>query len=252
LPDDPRVCPIAAAPQRLGTIDDPELDELSGLVVGEAGWWAHNDAGDAARLFALDRAGATLATVELADATATDWEDLAIDDAGVLHIADIGDNERVRAEVVVWRVAEPEPTSMRVTGAQALPLRYPDGPHDAEALVLDDDGSVLVVTKEPAGPAALYRSEGAGALARLGWIASDEPITGAAQSADGTRVALRSRSAALVWSRTTEAWADALLDIPCVVALPEGGEAIAWDDGALLSVDEGVSAPLWRIALSNP
>ena len=84
-------------------------------------------------------------------------------------------------------------------------LTYPDGPHDAEALLVDRPGRPVVVTKERARPAGVYRTErppdgvGPTPLVRVGKLAlppSDTPggplgglgslvVTGAAASADG-------------------------------------------------------------------
>ncbi len=46
------------------------------------------------------------------------------------------------------------------TGVDTLTLRYPDGPHDSEALMVDPrSGDLYVVVKHLAGgPAAVYRA----------------------------------------------------------------------------------------------
>ncbi|EQD65719.1 integral membrane protein, partial [mine drainage metagenome] len=66
--------------QTQGTVDDARLSELSGLAVSPSDptrYWAHNDSGNPAELFALDRAGHVLAQVRITGATAFDWEDIA-------------------------------------------------------------------------------------------------------------------------------------------------------------------------------
>jgi hypothetical protein len=128
--------------------------------------WTHNDSGDRPRVLAVDRAGALLADVAIAGAEAVDWEDIAIGPAApggagdALYIADTGDNDGVRPEVVVYRVREPDPAAGgpgTSAPAQRLALRYPDGAHDAEALLVDPAGGALVVvTKSFGGESGVY------------------------------------------------------------------------------------------------
>ena len=55
----------------------------------------------------------------------------------------------------VYRVPEPGPGSAPTAPAARLTLRYPDGPHDAEALLVDPRGGTLaIVTKGLAGARA--------------------------------------------------------------------------------------------------
>ncbi|MGH8976889.1 MAG: hypothetical protein ACRDV7_02350, partial [Acidimicrobiia bacterium] len=80
VPAGTRLCE-AGRPAETGALQDPELKELSGLAFSRTYpdvLWAHNDSGDAARLFAMDRTGAPRATVALDGVDASDWEDLAI------------------------------------------------------------------------------------------------------------------------------------------------------------------------------
>src|SRR5262245_57245123 len=56
------------------------LAESSGLVVSRAQpgvYWSHNDSGDGPNLYAIDATGQLLATFNVADAEARDWEDMS-------------------------------------------------------------------------------------------------------------------------------------------------------------------------------
>ena len=67
--------------RRPGTLQSPELDETSGLVVSAKNpgtLWLNNDSGDSARVFAVTPNGALQGIYPLEGATAIDWEDLAI------------------------------------------------------------------------------------------------------------------------------------------------------------------------------
>lgn len=168
--------------EELFHFDDAELTESSGVVassVREGVYFTHNDSGDVARFFAVDRYGCTLARYTLggvdqeAFAAAHDVEDIARgvhEGQPVLWLADIGDNLHQRPEVSVWRVAEPNvnnsshrssascpTTSEEVVETVEYRLVYPDTPHDAETLVVDPaNGQLLIATKTPVGQTSIY------------------------------------------------------------------------------------------------
>ena len=128
----------------------------------EAVLWTHNDSGGDPALYAVGSDGRTLATLTLAGAEARDWEAMAAgrDDRGrpALFVGDIGDNNGVWPEVAVYRVAEPAELRDATVPAARYRLRYADGPHDAEALLVDPRSNRLyVATKEVAG-GGLYRA----------------------------------------------------------------------------------------------
>jgi hypothetical protein len=131
-------------------IADGRLIELSGLVALEDGYAVLNDGTefvDRQGVFFLD--GDCQVTDQINYPTQPrDPEDLALDrEANVLWIGDIGDNFETggepRATVALWRVdlgGDRTPVIHRFT--------YPDGqPRDAEALLLNGDGTPIIVTK---------------------------------------------------------------------------------------------------------
>ena len=171
-------CPPALAQRvpRLELLDTavlraPRLVESSGIAPSarvRGVLWTHNDSGDEPRLYATDSAGDDLGSVLLAGAANVDWEDLGSgpcpDHPGwCLYPADIGDNRHSRNRIVVYRLAEPEPprgradTLRRVPIESARALRYPDPPHDAEALAVEPSGRILIITKELLRPALVFR-----------------------------------------------------------------------------------------------
>jgi hypothetical protein len=140
----------------------PRLVESSGVAPSSrvsGVLWTHNDSGDQPFLYATDSAGRDLGRVRVTGGNARDWEDLAAAPCFVargrcLYIADIGDNEARRPYIVLYRVPEPTPpdgpadTLRTVAVLDSIVLRYPDRPHDAEALAITSRGEVLLVTKE--------------------------------------------------------------------------------------------------------
>ncbi|RKS68542.1 hypothetical protein CLV35_3670 [Motilibacter peucedani] len=156
----PVVALVAAAavgaPHVAFVIGDSRITESSGLVASptHAGvYWTHNDSGDSSRTFALDSRGRTLGVWRWQVAKARDWEAVtaSTDPAGrgLLWAGDIGDNSGSRTNgILVHRAVEPaEVAGGGTLRATSYRLRYPDEPHDAEAMFVGRDGRLRVVTK---------------------------------------------------------------------------------------------------------
>jgi hypothetical protein len=204
---------VASTP---GTVASAAVTELSGISAGrltDGVWWVHNDSGDSARVFAVGTDGRDLGQYALGGASAIDWEDIALGPgptAGVnyLYVGDIGDNAKNRASIQVYRVAEPAvdtgvtspPPPQTLTGVAKLTFVYPDGPHDAEALLVDPaSGEMFIVTKDASGTAQVFRAPAnlAGGssttLASVGTVSlgSAGPVTAADVTPAGDVVGLR-------------------------------------------------------------
>jgi hypothetical protein len=244
------------APVTRCVVDDPRLAELSGLAVDGDALWAMADGGRRIVLHRLDPDTCAVVDSRTAEVDPYDAEDLAAGPDGSLWIGDTGDNERRRATAAVIVVPpDGEPVLHR--------LAYPDGPHDAEALLVGPDGVPTVITKE-IGRARVYRPEVAldsvgptplvhvadvdlpssdtvgGPVGSLG----SRTVTGAAMSPDGRVVALRTYTDAWLFAVPDDGpggVAAALRGTPVRVPLPgePQGEALAFTtDGTLLSGSE--------------
>ncbi len=219
---------VAQPPPRLELLDTavlraPRLTESSGLAPStrvRGVLWTHNDSGDEPRLYATDSAGTDLGSVLLTGAHNEDWEDLGSgpcpDHPGTcLFPADIGDNRHRRDHVVIYRLAEPEPPAGPADTLRQVPLestrtlRYPDGPHDAEAIAVEPSGTILIFTKEllrqplvfRAAPRREAQREGevdtlrlVGRLDLVPSFAKLRMVTGASVSPDGTFLVVRTYS----------------------------------------------------------
>ena len=244
---------------------DPRIDESSGVSAGARDtryFFTHNDSGDSARFFAVDRTGATLATFDVEGARSEDWEDMARglnEGRPVLFFADIGDNFRRRPSVTVYEVLEPDPDEgdADVKVLRRHELRYEDGPHDAETLLVHPrDSRMWVVTKEPGGVGGLYFADH-GMLRRQGDVRLDSlvrrpgayarAVTAGEIRADGRRVVLRTPFEAFEWTIENDVHA-AFAGEPLRIVLPatEQGEAIAYTrgGGGLIVTSEGTGAPV--------
>lgn len=280
------VCPRFGDGKRVGEVSDPSLSELSGLAASRRNpgvLWVQEDSGNPADLVALAHDGTVLRTYRLEETSARDWEDLAVgpgpgsgggagDLDSFVYVGDIGDNVGDQESLRVVRVPEPAVTAsgptVRTTsleGAVTLTARYPDGPHNAEALLSDPrTGDLYVVTKSDSGASGVYRwpapqsSKGTTTLEAVADIdvaaldgALDRRITAGDISPDGSAILLRTYTNAWLWPRREgESVADALASPPCSVPvqLDRQGEAIGWDAEAkaYFTTTEGARAPIVR------
>ncbi|GAA0262093.1 hypothetical protein [Cryptosporangium japonicum] len=256
-------------------VADQRLGQISGLVERPGGFMVVNDTGPV--VWRLD-AGcrpirrAVLRAPVAHDPNATprtgkrfDTEDIALDHRNNLWIADIGGNTTRRTAVSLfrWRMGAAAEAVTR------FDLRYPDGAHDAEALLLARGGQVLIVTKTSA-PAGVYVADAplrpAGALRRAGRVdlrracpdcrARSRLITGGAVSKDGTRAVLRTYDRAFEWYAPRGDLARVITtQVPRHINLPESrqGEAIAYtaDARTLLTATERIPAPIGAVPIRS-
>jgi hypothetical protein len=158
------------APTTVGTLEDDELVEQSGIVASPTHpgvLWVHND-GDDARLFAMTTTGASLGTLAL-NIEADDLEDLAAAPcpdllAACLYICDCGDNEGERDELVVYAVLEPDVAPDRPLLANSaaqqvwrFPLGVPEGPANVEAFVVTPDATAIILYEKEREAARVMR-----------------------------------------------------------------------------------------------
>lgn len=135
--------------------------------------WTLNDGDNPAELFAIDTAGKLLGRVPVTGARNYDWEALAGGPCSAggrgacLYIGDIGDNSRLRAAITIYRVREPDPAhDTGVAVLDSLRVVYPDGPRDAESMVVDRRGDLWILSKERLREPRLYRIPAAAWRAR--------------------------------------------------------------------------------------
>jgi hypothetical protein len=246
---------------RTGVFEDPRLGESSGVAASRALpgiLWTVNDSGNDPVLFATDTLGTDLGAFDVSGASNLDWEDAAVGpcgDGSCVYIADTGDNAEVRAEVAIHRVREPVPgpRARGTTAAgEALRVRYPDAPHDVEAMYVDAAGDVYLVTKGRTGGVLHFRVRGSswgstepviaepmGTLPLDPGLSLSDRITGAALSPDGGIAVVRSYRRLHFFSVGGDGRLQPLGSPPvaCSVAgLEPQGEAVTWLDAGRLAL----------------
>jgi hypothetical protein len=245
----------AAAPAAQCQISDPRLPELSGLVAVDDQFLAMNDG------------GGQVTDVHTAALDPYDPEDMALAADGTVWLADTGDNDAIRSTVAL--------IALRPDGSTSLyRLTYPDGPHDAEALLLAPDGTPYLVTKEILGASGVYRPAaalvdgGTVALAKVAGVnftftgtaggpvgqVGQVLVTGGAVARDGSALALRTYTDAYVWPLAGSDIPAALAAAPTRIPLPDSpqGEAISFsaDNHSLVVASEKLPSDLTVVPLA--
>jgi hypothetical protein len=221
------------------TFRDEAIDESSGLVVRGDRLFTVNDSGDGPYLYEVDlRTGETVGVTTFADEDPVDVEALAPGTGEEVWVGDIGDNLRSRGSIRIHRLV-PADGGGRVA-ATTYDLAYPDGPHDAETLLVHPRTErVLVVTKSFGRGGQVHRAPRRlepGRIHRLEPIAAvPGMITDGTFLPDGKRVLLRTYGAAAVYS-----YPDFEMLQELELPLQEQGEAVAvGDDGRVYLTSEG-------------
>jgi hypothetical protein len=274
---------VYGPPATITTIKEKSITESSGLVasrVSPGAYWTHNDSGDGPFIYAFDTSGNLRGVFRVTGAQARDWEDIAAGpgpqtNKSYLYIGDIGDNNEARDEIVVYRVAEPTLSTATRTQTKARPgstepaeairLKYPDGKHDAEALLVHPtSGNIYIVTKVLIANPAVYEAAPpftAGKLVTLRRIGEVRVpslfggvITGGGVSPDGRRVALCDyfQGYELVLPEGSrdfnDIWKQRMTGFD--LGKRKQGESIAYrpDGKALLATSEGKRSPLIQVS----
>jgi hypothetical protein len=263
-------CAQYAAPLRTGTTR-AELAEMSGLAASRRHpgiYWAHNDSDNGAALFAIDQSGKILARFPLHGLRPRDPEDIAVGPCAAgskkscIYLADIGDNLARRREVWIGRIAEPDAIDGRTLEVDARLFRYPDGPRNAEGLVVDPRSAKLyVVTKSVDGLGEVYRLDdlqaGSGGHAvRITVLPAPAALARLTTAADahpgGERILLRTYAG--VWelrrpgARSLEEVFDAApVAVTNAPQLQSEGVAYTVDGRSYLLASEGEGSALYRV-----
>ncbi len=160
----------ARADDALFTWGDQRLTSITGVAADQANqvyWAANGGASTTTAVYAVRPDGRTAARLVL-NLPTTSVQAVGYH-GGRVYLADVGDPQRTRAQVTVASVAA-SVTSTSVT-YRSWDLTYPDGAHDAKALLLGPGAEIYLVTSAPtagvyAAPSQLSTTK-ANALTRV-------------------------------------------------------------------------------------
>ncbi|HSV40659.1 MAG TPA: hypothetical protein VLI04_17990 [Nocardioidaceae bacterium] len=187
-------------------LSDPAITESSGLARSTYARpliWTHNDSGDTARIFAIRPNGQTRATLELRCANASDWEDISTGPDHTLWVGDIGDNALARTTIQVYRLQEPQEPRTGTVSCRRFDFAYPDGPHDAEALMVNPETGRLWIASKASDAGTFYRAPRQLSPDHVNVLTArgDAPalVTAGSFSPGGQRIAVSSYTRAVIY-----------------------------------------------------
>lgn len=272
-----------------------ELVESSAAVISPAQpdiVFTINDSGNDPLLFAMDTSGNLRGRWKVNGASNKDWEAASLGPctgtkpaanpaSHCLYIGDVGDNGEGRKAVALYQLSEPLLSRNVAQGSIAatkIVFRYPDSPHDVEAIYVGPDGTTYLITKRPLKDAAgvLRRSLVFG-IPSAAWTQRDtviatlvdslaivpgssglRRITDASLSPDSRWLAVRTYGQVYVFAtdsitgRVRNDVAPAMCNVEDVES--KHGEGITWfgTSTQLLLTNEGRNAPMHRITCPLP
>jgi hypothetical protein len=147
---------VAASVKKTGTLPKP-LKEISGWVfANDSTIIAHNDSGNDAKLFVIEKNGKIIHETSIKDVENVDFEAITKDNKGHVFLGDIGNNLNERKDLVIYKMSisailnQDEVTAKKITFSypeqKAFPPDNTEMYYDAEALAYRND-SLYIFTK---------------------------------------------------------------------------------------------------------
>ncbi|WP_299433981.1 hypothetical protein [uncultured Maribacter sp.] len=104
-----------------------QLNENSGIVTFNLkSAWFIEDSGNNDKIYKVNFDGKIVKTLEVKGVKNKDWEDLTKDDKGNVYIADTGNNENKRKDLVIYKIPNPEIEKGGKIDAEAIHFYYPE------------------------------------------------------------------------------------------------------------------------------
>jgi hypothetical protein len=198
-----------------------DLLEISGVAASHTNpgiLYIHNDSGNASQVYLTDRSGADQGTLALRGVGNRDWEDIAVGPGTItgknyIYIADIGDNDSKYRSVFVYRFPEPDltgkalPVNLTVNGVDRIELSYPDGPRNAETLMVDPLTRDIYIASKESNLSKIYVARYPQSLTSASILIpvvqlNFNKATSGDISPDGSEILLRSNELIWYWKLT--------------------------------------------------
>jgi hypothetical protein len=268
-----------------GTLNNKEMDEISGIAASSISpdtYYVHNDSGDTSRFFAITAGGKLKSTIYFKGDSVNglgvhDCEDIDVGPGpekgkSYVYLGDIGDNAQNRPYITVYRMAEKKSWAIgnvaKVnTEAVRVDFKYPDGPKDAETLMIDPIGQQLIIVSKRSDTVAVYTSP-------LKYKANEtivltkrcklffpgfKPfkwITAGDISKDGQQILLKSYDKVYYWRRQhNEPIWETMVRKPreLTYKVEKQGEAIGFqpDGKGYYTTSEGIFSPIYHYDVPN-
>ncbi|MDF2431192.1 MAG: hypothetical protein JWP44_823 [Mucilaginibacter sp.] len=156
----------------VGRLQIKAMNEISGIAASGLNnemYYVHNDSGDTSRFFGILPSGEVKSTIYFKGDSKEplgvhDCEDIAVGpgpDKGksYVYIGDIGDNYSLRPYLTIYRMEEQKlwaKDSLAHADAVPLHVKYPDGPKDAETLMVDPVEKLIYIVSKRQDSVTVY------------------------------------------------------------------------------------------------
>ena len=255
-----------AAPEILGHLTTDKIREASGIASSiplKGFYWTHNDSGNKPEVYLLNNKGVLVSTIKLEDVSNRDWEDIAegigpVKGKSYVYVGDIGDNAGIRKHIRIYRFPEPEkiPGEQETITPDVLTLKFPNGPRDAESLMIDPISKQIYIVSKREKEVSLYKTKqlffkdgDKVVLEKLiklpySWVTSGDI------SKDGHHIVIKTLTTIYYWHRNSnesveDAMAKPAKELPYVVEKQGEGITITPNNDGYVTISEGKNAPIY-------
>ena len=164
-----------------------KIDETSGLEIIDGQFITHNDSGDEAKLYYLDKKGVIVHERNLHVAKNNDWEDITKDE-DYLYVANMGNNLDNRKNLSIFKV----PIDISNDQVEEIEFNYPEqvkfitleksSQYDAEGLIAIDENLIIFTKNKLKKITEIYtlpKTAGKHEAKKIGSLNTQSIITGA-------------------------------------------------------------------------
>ena len=164
-----------------------KIDETSGLEIIDGQFITHNDSGDEAKLYYLDKKGVIVHERNLHGAKNNDWEDITKDE-DYLYVANMGNNLDNRKNLSIFKV----PIDTSNDQVEEIEFNYPEqvkfitleksSQYDAEGLISIDENLIIFTKNKLKKITEIYtlpKTAGKYEAKKIGSLNTQSIITGA-------------------------------------------------------------------------
>ncbi|MBC7829596.1 MAG: hypothetical protein H7122_17765 [Chitinophagaceae bacterium] len=139
-----------------------EASGIAGSKINPGYLWAQEDGGSPPQVLLLKKDGTVVKSVFINGAVNDDWEDMALSKGpnaslNYIFLADFGDNLLMRNNYTIYRFPEPALAVDTVKTVDKIVFQYPDGSHNAEALLVDHTSKEIYIITKSDNPARIYK-----------------------------------------------------------------------------------------------
>jgi hypothetical protein len=248
--------------QPLAEVTDKKLKEASGLAASANNpgmLWTHNDSGNGAAVFLIDKKLDVKLTCKLGKVKNRDWEDITVGPGpepgkSYIYVADIGDNAARYPYKMIYRfeepVLDPAKSEMTITKFDTITFQLEGEVKDTEALMINPQNKNIYIISKREDPVYLYElayphstkdTLTASNLTALPY----SHIVAADFSADGREVIMKNYKNVYYWKVDNRPLAEVMKGRPYILIYKEEpqGEAVTFarDGAGYFTISEKVS-----------